>query len=114
MEYTKTNWTKDEFTAYLLVYCMECDCHEEESEIEYIKGKVGNEIYKKAYAEFEKDNDYQSLNKIQSGFEDMHFSNKEKDEILREIHELFEVDGYFHIIERGVEFTLKRLLDHTS
>lgn len=103
-------WSRDEYLAYLLIFCMKADFHEEDSEVEFIQSKVGQDVYKYILKEFRRDNDYHRVQKIQMGFEDLGFTDSEKEEIIREIQELFESDGQFDIVEMSNFLTLKRLL----
>ena len=57
-------WSKKEFHTYLFIYCMNSDFKEAEEELTSITSKTNNEIYKQMHSEFEKDNDYESIQKI--------------------------------------------------
>lgn len=105
-----TQWTKQELMAYLLLYCANADYVENESEIAMIRSKVDLAKYETIHKEFEKDNDYQSIQKIQAAVERLGFSEAQIDELIVEMKELFMVDGAVDA-EENVLFTgLKHLL----
>ena len=106
----ETNWTKKDLLAYLLIYCMRVDCKEQETEVDYIRTRVGDEVYSKAYAEFSKDNDYISIQKIQNSYKSLSLDLSEKDNVINDIKEIFEIDGHLDIIEQGIQMTLNRIL----
>ena len=105
-----TNWNKKELLAYLLIYCMRVDCVEQTSEIEYIQNKVGKDIYDRMHLEFDGDNDFISINKIQSAYKRLNLNLSEKDQVIHDIKEIFEIDGRFEVIEHGIQLTLNRVL----
>lgn len=110
MKDVQTNWTKKEFLAYLLIYCMQVDAVEQESEIAFIRNKVGDEVYNEIYKEFSVDKDYTSISKIQNAFKELNFDVQEKGQIITDIKEIFKIDGSFDMIEKGVMSVLNRIL----
>jgi len=102
------NWTRKELEAYLLIYCANADFVEHEEEVDFIKLKVEEQVYKKMHKIFNKDNDYQSLQKIQIVLQELSFSEEEKQQLLSEIQKLFVLDDHFTINE----YNLLRGLQH--
>ena len=105
-----TNWSREEFQAYLYIYCMNADYKETKEELEIISLKSHHEIYKKMHTEFEKDNDYASIQKIKESFHHLNYKKEEIDGLFDEIKELFLSDGKYEILERNLMKGLKRLL----
>ena len=105
------NWTRKELEAYLLIYCANADFVEHEEEVDFIKLKVEEQVYKKMHKIFNKDNDYQSLQKIQIVLQELSFSEEEKQQLLSEIQKLFVLDDHFTINEhnllRGLQHIFK-------
>jgi hypothetical protein len=108
MKKMKINWTKEELKIYILIYCSNADFSESKLEIDYIKSKIQSNNFEKIHNEFEKDNDYQSIQKIQSSIKEHHYENDES--LLREIMELFLIDDRFDILEQNIYMGLKHIL----
>ncbi|MGB0881093.1 MAG: hypothetical protein ACPGTO_11060 [Polaribacter sp.] len=105
-----TNWSKQEFQTYLYIYCMNADYKETKEELEMISLKSDDEIYKRMHAEFEKDNDYASIQKINESFQHLNYKKEEVDRLFDEIKKLFLSDGKYEILERNLMKGLKKLL----
>jgi len=103
-----TNWTEDELKAYVLIYCANADFTESKVEIDFIKSKILSSNFEKIHKEFEKDNDYQSIQKIQSTIERLGFSSAQKNDLLAEIKEVFLSDDKYDTLEKN----LLRALSH--
>ncbi|MDY0781400.1 hypothetical protein [Tenacibaculum sp. IB213877] len=110
MKTITTNWTKKELHAYLFIYCMNADYDETDDELEIIKSKIDDVTYKKMHTEFEKDNDYTSIQKIQSTLADLGYTKDEIENLFNEIKVLFLSDGSYDILERNLMMGLKKLL----
>ena len=101
-------WSEQEFEAYLLLFCSNADLEESEEERELILDKVGEDTYKRMHREFEKDNDYQRIQKIQSHIEHNEVS---KDQVNALCKNLYSSDGDFNYMEKNIHRALKRILD---
>jgi len=110
MEDFTTDWTHQELKAYMLLYCANADFVVTPEEKEYIKSKVGSEEYKKIHREFEADNDYQRIQKINAAIERFQYSKEEIDEAFKSIKDLFLSDGEMDILELNIYRGLKHLL----
>ena len=110
MEEINTIWSRDELKVYILLYCAYADFIETETEQEYIKSKVGEEKYNKIHKEFDADNDYQRIQKIQSTVERFNYSKHEIDILFMNIKKLFLTDGSMDILEENIYRGLQHLL----
>ena len=106
----KVNWTKKEFQTYLFIFCMNADYKETKEELKAISLKSDEAIYEKMHSEFEKDNDYASIQKLQTSIKELNYSKEEIDNLYEEIRELFLSDGKYEILERNLMTGLKRIL----
>jgi len=102
------NWTKEELKTYILIYCANADFIESKLEIDYIKSKIHTGIFKNIHAEFEKDNDYQSIQKIQTAVKEHNFENDEN--LIKEIMELFLIDDNYDLLEQNLYIGLRHIL----
>lgn len=110
MEDFTTTWTHEELKGYMLLYCAHADFNVSKEEKEFIKSKVGEEKYHKIRKEFEDDNDYQQIQKINAAIERFEYSKEEIDEAFRSIKKLFLTDGEMDILEQNLYRGLKQLL----
>jgi uncharacterized protein YihD (DUF1040 family) len=111
MEKNKTNWTKEEFRAYILIYCANADFVESEEEKEMIKSKVSAETFKLVHKEFDGDSDFQRIQKIQFTAKELGYSKEEISSLIEELKELFMSDGTFDILEKNLLKGLMHLLN---
>ncbi len=110
MEDFTTNWTREELKAYILMYCAQANFIETKAEREYIKAKVGNEKYKLVHQEFDRDNDYRRIQKIQNTVERYNYSKDEIDRLFENIKNMFLTDGEIDILEENIYRGLQHLL----
>jgi hypothetical protein len=110
MDEFKTNWSRQELTAYILMYCAQANFIETKPEKEYIKAKVGEDKYKKVHREFDQDNDYQRIQKIEHTIDRFDYSKQEIDRLFGDIKKLFLSDGYIDNLEENIYRGLKHLL----
>ena len=107
----KTNWTKEDLKIYLLIYCANADFSESKHELKYIKEKIENSHYDKIRDEFEKDNEYQSIQKIQTTIKELGYSKLAINNLLEEIKELFVSDHNFNTQEQNLFRGLNKILN---
>ena len=110
MKTIETNWTPDELKAYILLYAANCGHIEGADEKEYILSKVNPQVYKKIHRELDKDNDFQSIQKIIASIEKYKYSKNELQKLTSEVMELFLADEKFESIEQEIFLMLKRIL----
>jgi Holliday junction resolvasome RuvABC DNA-binding subunit len=106
----ETTWTKKELCAYTLLYCANADYSESPEELEMIRSKVDKEQYKSIHQEFENDNDYQGIQKIEAAIDRLGYSKKEINNLISEMKALFLADGDYDETEKIVFVGLKKIL----
>ena len=75
-----------------------------------IISKVDMNTFQKLRNEFDKDNDYQSIQKIMAGLKEHDYTKMDIDLLLADIKMLFFADGNFNVSERTMYKLLKKLL----
>ena len=68
--------------------------------------------FQKIHDEFDKDNDYQSIQKIMNGLKAHNYTQMDIDLLLADIKSLFFADGNFNVSERTMYKLLKKLLQN--
>ncbi len=111
MKAINTDWTELELKAYILLYCANANYTESEEERDLIISKVGRKKFSEIHKEIEKDNDYQSIQKILSTIDRFNYSDEQKEELLAEIKELFFSDGDFDLLEQNLYMNLRHILN---
>lgn len=93
------NWTQDDLKAYVLLYAARSNYFETEEEKEMILDKVSKDTYVHIHREIERDNDYQSIQKISKALERYNYSKSDTEQLLTEIQELFLTNGEIDLLE---------------
>lgn len=106
----KIDWTKREFEAYVLLYAAHCNHFETKEEEDYILSKVDKITFHKIHTEVVVDSDENNLDKIQQYLSENKFSMDEKDELIRDIKNVFFADGSVDIMEKKVFGILKKII----
>ncbi|MFD1551772.1 hypothetical protein DNU06_02265 [Putridiphycobacter roseus] len=106
----QVNWTKEELKIYLLIYCANADFSETKSEIAFIKSKIKTSNFEQLHAEFDKDNDYQSIQKIQLSMKENGYSKEDKDALFEDIKAVFLRDDKYDVLEQNLMIGLGHLL----
>lgn len=106
----QTQWTETQFHAYVLLYCAMADTIETPEEKEKIRALVSPASYQLIHDEFEADNDYVRIQKIQATAERMNYGPEKIDELLDSMKEVFMADGYYEAEEQILFMGLKKLL----
>ncbi|MFT6982158.1 MAG: hypothetical protein ACJAUD_000925 [Crocinitomicaceae bacterium] len=107
----KTNWTRPEFKAYLMLYAASANFFESKDETDLVHKIVSDADYKMIHRELEKDNDYQSIQKILYNIEKFNYSKGQLHELMADIKTLFYADGEFDIQEENMLRALKKLIN---
>ncbi|CAM3429447.1 hypothetical protein [Aequorivita lipolytica] len=110
MEEFRTDWSREELKAYILLYCANANFVETKEEKDFILSKVGEEKYQKIHKEFDDDNDYQQIQKIQHTVQRFEYSKDEIDRLFNNIKKMFLADGSIDIMEKNIYRGLKHLL----
>jgi thiosulfate/3-mercaptopyruvate sulfurtransferase len=106
----QTHWTKEELVAYILLYTAHSNFEEANLEKNVIISKVDMRTFQKIHDEFDKDNDYQSLQKIIQGVEQHQYNADDLQSLFTDIKTLFLSDGTYDIMERNMFLFLKKVL----
>lgn len=104
-----TEWTFEEFRAYLLLFCAYTNYTETDEERMLIRKFTDAESFERIYEEFSRDNDYQSIQKILGTVDRLDLDRENIDELLKQAVQLFNADGVYDILERNMFRNLKRL-----
>ena len=107
---TSNEWTREVLEGYIFIYVANVDFHESYEEKEIISSKIDAETSGKLHREFAKDNDYESLTKIQDAMARLGYSADEKEQLIEEVKNLFMADGNFDAAEKSVYKALKRVI----
>ena len=110
MSSIETNWTKEDLKIYILIFCANADLSESKFEIDFIKSKIQTSDFEKLDKEFLEDNDYQSIQKIQSSIDEHGLSQDEIYSLFSEMKELFLKDNKYDILEKNLFRGLNRIL----
>ena len=110
MSEQSTNWTKNELKAYLLFYCANADFIESQEEKTLIHSYINDDKIDEIHQEFNNDNDFKRIQKIQSSIQNLQLSQKEIDSLIEEIGNLFLSDGKYDLLEENLFLGLKRIL----
>lgn len=105
-----TIWTKEEFETYVLLYAAQCNYIETESESSYILSKVDKMLFNRVHTEIVHDNDYQSMEKIKNYLSENDYSVGDKEQLLKNIKNVFFADGSVDVLERNVFIFLKKII----
>ncbi|MBK7095313.1 MAG: hypothetical protein IPH57_09820 [Saprospiraceae bacterium] len=111
MEEYQTNWTKEELKIYLLIYCAKADFLESKVETDFIKSKIKDNSFERIHEEFNKDNDYQSIQKIRTTIEKYSYSKDAIAQLFEEMKELFLSDGKYGILEQNLFMGLNHIFN---
>ncbi|MFK8060916.1 MAG: hypothetical protein AB8B78_12605 [Polaribacter sp.] len=106
----KTDWSKKEFLAYVLLYAAHCNHFETKEEENFILSLVDKKTFHKIHTEVVVDSDEDNLNKIQYYLNDNKFNQQEKEALLRDIKNVFFADGSVDVIEKKVFAILKKII----
>ena len=104
------HWTKNELVAYTLLYAANSNFEEDNKERNLIIEKVDMNTFQKIHDEFDADNDFQSIEKIQAGLKEHNFTQDDVDKLLKDVKTMFFADGEFDVMERIMFRSLNKLL----
>ena len=103
------DWTRDELVAYILLFAAHSDFKEDNHERNVIISKVDMNTFQDIHDEFDKDNDYQGIQKIMTSLRQHNYDRDDVEILLEDIKTLFFSDGDFNINERNMLKSLERL-----
>lgn len=111
MSNSNTDWSRSELRAYLLLYCANANFIKTKEETEQIRSKIDKTLFNKISKEFEGDNDYQSIQKIESAIKRLKYNKEEINALEDEIKGLFLADGNYDQMEKTLFFGLNKILN---
>ena len=109
MEAVNSTWSYDQFKTYLLIFAAESNQIITKEEKDYIEAQFDSLLIKTVQKEINKDNDFQRIQKIMAYIEQNNLSKTDLDELLKEIHNIYQSDGKFDLVEQGVFQFLEKL-----
>ena len=109
MEEVNLTWSYNEFKAYILIFAAESNQVITEEEKDLIEVQFDALLIKTVQKEINRDNDFQRIQKIMAYIEQNNLTKTDLDALLKEIHDVFQSDGKFDSIERGVFQFLEKL-----
>ena len=109
MEAVNSTWSYDQFKTYLLIFAAESNQIITKEEKDYIEAQFDSLLIKTVQKEINKDNDFQRIQKIMAYIEQNNLSKTDLDELLKEIHTVYQSDGKFDAVEQGVFQFLEKL-----
>ncbi len=102
-------WSRNELIAYIFLFAAHSDLKEDNHERNLIISKVDMNTFQRIHDEFDSDNDYQSLQKIQNCLNHHHFSSTDINVLMTEIKSLFLADGSYDTMEKHMYNSLVQL-----
>ena len=105
-----TNWTEEEFKAYLLIYASESNYEVTIEEKELIDFSFDEQIIDKIKSEVNNLNDYQKSQIIVEYIKLKKYDQNRLDKLLDEVKNMYEIDGQFDLYEQSIFKMLKKLL----
>lgn len=106
----QADWTREELKAYLLLYAANANYFETDDEKDIILTMVNPETYKRIHRELDKDNDFQSIQKIQYHLKKYDYNIEGVDRLLADIQRVFNANGEHNEMNELINIALKRLL----
>jgi len=103
-------WSRDELIAYILLFAANSNFKESNKERNIIISKVDMETFSEIHEEFDHDNDYQSLKKIQAGLLRHDYTSDDLEGLFIDIKVLFYSDGEYDTLEKNMFLYLKKVL----
>ena len=105
-----TNWTEEELKVYILIFCANANFSESKAETAFIKSKTIGNCFERIHDEFDKDNDYQSIEKIRLTLEKYGYLKDDTGRLFNEVKDLFLSDGKYDILEQNLFRGLNHIL----
>jgi hypothetical protein len=104
-----SDWTKEEFKAYLLLYAAHADFFRDDAEKETILSMVDAQTYQRILKEIEKDNDYQRIQKIIFNIERFKYSSGKLNQLIKDIQRVFNSNKEKNEMEEAMLLSLKKI-----
>ena len=104
------NWTLDQFKAYLLLSAAHADFGESSEEHQFIENKVDAETLASITEEFQKDSDFQRIEKLKESAKALALTQDQLDGLVSEMTGLFKTDGNFDQMEKNFLMMTKHII----
>lgn len=104
------NWIKEDFYAFVLLYCANADFNTSGIELNAIKDRISRERFDEIYSVFESQNDYQNIQTINTKMDELDLSKEDVNGLTSEMLQLFFADGDFSQTEQNLMIGLKKIL----
>lgn len=104
------NLTKDEFRTYCLLFAADADFDITKQEIIAIGAKIAPEDFIRVYNWFEADSDTERVETIMTNKTQYIKNEDDKQNLIKELKEVFFADGVFDSVEKSIFFMLKKAL----
>ena len=115
MEPTHTKWTQDELKAYLALYCFNFDFNKKNNTLDYAIFKIEKSKAEQLVSEFQKDNDYRSIQKISTYIANNQYSEGQLHELFHDLTSLIILSGRkCSDVIRSIILGLERTLSFTA
>lgn len=105
-----TNYTYDEFLAFVLIYAAHIDLDFTEEERLVIFANTSEEVFQKVNEDFKKVSDFEALQTIMSYKDKYYSTDKEKEKLSFAVKQVFKADGDFSKLEKLVLNFVQRLV----
>jgi hypothetical protein len=103
-------WTRDEFLAFLLLYCADADMECSEAERKMIRDHIDEARLTAIEEEYARLTDFERITVIKT-YQSWYFdSGDHKAGLLKTVEELFTVDGEYDIMEHNLYRMLQKIL----
>ena len=104
------DWTREEFKAYLLLYAANANYFETEEEKDTILSMVNADTYRRIHRELDRDNDFQSIQKIQYHLDKFGYTPEGVERLLNDINRIFDANGEHNEMNDTIQRAMRRLL----
>ncbi len=95
-----SNFSRDEFLTFVLIYAAHGDKVVKESEIEYIKKRTSAELFERVFESFNSENHVQNFQVLVRHKEKFFPGKSGSQELLDEMEQVFVADGEYHDLEK--------------
>ena len=93
MKYLESNWSNEELKAYLILFCLNINFNKQNQDIDFSTLNIRENELNAIQKEFNKDNDYQSIQKIYKAIESNNCSTDYINSMFQEIKEIIISSG---------------------
>lgn len=104
------HWTKNELVAYILLYVANSDLQETQEEKDFILTKVNTETFGDIHKVFNRDNDYQCIQKIIEGVKAHDYFRDDYAGLFADIKLLLYADGEANEMEAATLAFLRKII----